>query len=54
MIRSISFGLIVLVGISFGITGCGEWKPLDHSISKHGQHHHGAGSKAHKNGHPND
>ncbi|MDX8389887.1 MAG: hypothetical protein R8M38_05275 [Mariprofundaceae bacterium] len=53
-LRSITFGLIVLVSISFGLVGCGKSKPLGHSISKHTEHHHGAGKKQHEKEHPYD
>lgn len=54
MIRSTFFGLIVLLGILFGLAGCGEWKPLGHSVGKHSQHHHGSGAREHKEEHPDD
>ena len=53
-LRKISFGFIILTGISFCLVGCGEWKPLEHSITKHSKHHHGSGAKAHKEEHPSD
>jgi len=47
-------GLIFLASVLFGFSGCGEWKPLDHSIGKHSQHHHGIGAKTHKSEHSSD
>lgn len=51
--RNILF-VLILLGVSFGFMGCGEWKPLDYSIGKQGQHHHGTGAKEHQNEHTSD
>ena len=45
---------LLLLGLSFGLSGCGNWNPLNHSIGKHNQHHHGTGAKQHKEEHPSD
>jgi len=53
-LRNLSISLIILMSLAFGLSACGEWKPLDHSVGKHSKHHHGSGAKQHKEEHPSD
>jgi len=32
---------VLPIVLFLGLTGCANTKPLDHSISQHGQNHHG-------------
>ena len=45
---------LLLLGLSFGLAGCESFKPLEHSIGKHSQQHHGIAAKQHKEEHPFD
>ena len=41
-LRNLSIGFIFPMSLAFGLSGCGKWKPLGHSV---GKHYHGSGAK---------